>query len=371
MPGLPTVLDVDTGIDDALALLLALRSPELDVLAVTCVAGNVELAQVVRNTLGVLAVLGARDVPVAPGAARPLLRRLTTATFFHGQDGIGGIPLPALTSRPADESGPTMLCRLAREHEGELHLVAVGPLTNVALACRLDPDFPRRLKRLIVMGGAAAVSGNVTPAAEANFYNDPESAAAVFESGADLTMVGLDVTLRALFEARRHHLLADHVPRGGDAVARFAYAILDHYLRADLAAGLEGSPLHDPLAVAALVQPALLTCRPLRVEIETAGRLTAGQSVVNLAHVVERIESRGDHDDVVGLDRPQPNCQVALDVQSAAFVDLFCQRLGLVPRADPGEPPRAEPAENPGGHPRVDPRADPREPPRESDAPGR
>ena len=289
MPGLPTVLDVDTGIDDALALLLALRSPELDVLAVTCVAGNVELTQVVRNTLGVLAILGAQDVPVAPGAARPLLRRLTTATFFHGQDGIGGIPLPALTARPADESGPTMLCRLAREHEGELHLVAVGPLTNVALACRLDPDFPRRLKRLIVMGGAAAVSGNITPAAEANFYNDPESAAVVFELGADLTMVGLDVTLRALFEARRHHLLADHVPRSGDAVARFAYAILDHYLQADLAAGLEGSPLHDPLAVAALVQPALLTCRPLRVEIETAGRLTAGQSVVNLAHVMERV----------------------------------------------------------------------------------
>jgi purine nucleosidase len=225
-----------------------------------------------------------------------------------------------------------MLCRLAREHEGELHVVAVGPLTNVALACRLDPQFPRRLKRLVVMGGAAAVPGNVTPAAEANFYNDPEGAAAVFESGAELTMVGLDVTLRALFEARRHRLLADHVPRSGDAVARFAHAILDHYLNADLAVGLEGSPLHDPLAVAAVVQPALLTCRPLRVEIETVGRFTAGQSVVNLANVVERIESRGDYDDVVGLYRPPPNCQVALDVESAAFVELFCQRLGLVPR---------------------------------------
>jgi purine nucleosidase len=337
MPGLPTVLDVDTGIDDALALLLALRSPELDVLGVTCVAGNVALPQVVRNTLGVLAVLGALNVPVAPGAARPLMRRLTTATFFHGQDGIGGIPLPEHTSGPVDEPAPAMLCRLAREHEGALHVVAVGPLTNVALACRLDPEFPRRLRRLIVMGGAAAVPGNVTPAAEANFYNDPESAAAVFESGAELTMVGLDVTLRALFEARRHRLLAGHVPRGGDAVARFAFAILDHYLNADLAAGLEGSPLHDPLAVAALVQPGLLTCRPLRVEIETAGRLTAGQSVVNLAGVVERVESRGDHDDVVGLDRPQPNCQVALEVESAAFVDLFCRRLGLVPGESPSQ----------------------------------
>jgi inosine-uridine nucleoside N-ribohydrolase len=330
MPPLPTVLDVDTGIDDALALLLALRSPELDVLGIGCVAGNVTLDQVVRNTLGVLAVAGRADVPVAPGAARPLLRRLTTATFFHGEDGIGGVPLPAVAGAPAAETAAAMLCRLARAHEGELNLVAVGPLTNVALACRLDPAFPSRLRRLVVMGGAAGVTGNVTPAAEANFYNDPEAAAVVFESGARLTMVGLDVTLQAIFEARRYHLLAEHIPARGDAVARFAYAILERYLAADLAAGLEGSPLHDPLAVAALTSPALLGTRALRVEIETQGRFTAGQSVVNLAGVVEKLEDRGDHDDVGGLDRPAPNCEVALELDTPAFVELFCRRLGLL-----------------------------------------
>ena len=330
MAPLPTVLDVDTGIDDALALLLAARSPELELLGVSCVAGNVNLDQVVRNTLGVLAVAGRADVPVAPGAARPLLRRLTTATFFHGEDGIGGVPLPPLSVAPAGESAALMLCRLARRYEGQLNLVAVGPLTNVALASRLDPAFPSRLRRLVVMGGAAGVAGNVTPAAEANFFNDPEAAAAVFESGARLTMVGLDVTLRAIFEARRYHLLAEHVPARGDAVARFAYAILERYLAADLAAGLEGSPLHDPLAVAALVRPELLGCRAVRVDIETQGRFTAGQSVVNLAGVVEKVEDRGDHDDVGGLDRPVPNCEVALEVDTTAFVALFCERLGLL-----------------------------------------
>src|SRR5262245_45184841 len=137
---LPTIIDCDTGIDDALALLLAARSPEIDIAGVTCVAGNVVLEQVVRNTLGVLAACGVR-APVAAGAAGPLVRRLTTATFFHGADGIGGAALPPLLAAPVDEFAPALLCRLAREHGGELNLVATGPLTNVALACRLDPSF--------------------------------------------------------------------------------------------------------------------------------------------------------------------------------------------------------------------------------------
>jgi purine nucleosidase len=329
MTRLPVVLDVDTGIDDALALLLALRSPELAVAGVTCVAGNVTLDQVVRNTLGVLAAASAGAVPVAVGASAPLRRRLTTATFFHGADGVGGVPLPPPQSEPVGEPAAVFLCRLAREYAGELNLVATAPLTNVALACRLDASFPRRLRRLVVMGGAATVAGNVTPAAEANFYNDPDAAAIVFASGANLTMVGLDVTLKALFEARRYDLVCRRLPTDAGAVARLAAALLAFYLQADLAAGLEGSPLHDPLAVAALAQPDLLTCRRLRVEIETEGRFTAGQSVANVAGIVERLEARGDHDDVVGVARAEPNCEVAVDVNTEAFLQLFCARLGL------------------------------------------
>jgi inosine-uridine nucleoside N-ribohydrolase len=257
---------------------------------------------------------------------------LTTATFFHGPDGVGGVPLPDPGREAVAEPAPSLLCRLSREHAGKLNVVAVGPLTNVALACRLDREFPRRLRRLIVMGGAAAVPGNVTPAAEANFFNDPEAAEIVFGSGANLTMVGLDVTLRAVFDARRYALLRDVEAVSTDEVARFGCRILDWYVKADLAAGLEGSPLHDPLAVAALLLPDLLTYRSLRVDIETAGRLTAGQSVVNMGRVVERIEDRGDHDDVVGLYRPEPNCEVALDVDTPRFVALFCERLGLEPQ---------------------------------------
>lgn len=329
---LPMVLDVDTGIDDALALLMALRSPELKVIGVTCVAGNVTLDQVLRNTLGVLAVAAAQGVPVAAGASQPLVRRLTTATFFHGRDGIGGVALPQPTTEPVDEPAASFLCRLAREYAGRLNLVAVGPLTNVALACRLDPGFIGRLNRLVVMGGAATVAGNVTPAAEANFFNDPEAAQAVFSAGAaadKLTMVGLDVTLRALFDARRYALSWDAVAVRHDPVAQLAREVLGVYLQADLAAGLAGSPLHDPLAVAALAQPSLVTCRPLHVEIETQGRLTAGHSVVNVAGVVEQLDSRGDHDDVTGVGPVEPNCQVALGVDALAFIDLFCSRLGL------------------------------------------
>ena len=330
MPGAPTLLDLDTGIDDALALVLALRSPELHLIGLTCVAGNVTLPQVVRNTLGVLQAAGAPDIPVAAGAERPLRRRLTTATFFHGADGIGGVPLPPTTRVPIGQSAPDFICEAARAHDGDLTLVAVGPLTNLALALERDPTLPKRVKRLVVMGGAALVPGNVTPAAEANFHNDPEAASAVLRAGFDLTMIGLDVTLKALFEAQRYRLLRDPVAAGQDSVARLAVAVLDFYLKADMATGLEGSPMHDPLAVAVAAVPDLVTCRDLHVEIETDGTHTAGASVTNAAEKIERIESRGDHDDVVGLMTPAPNCRVALQVDTPRFLDLLCTRLGLV-----------------------------------------
>ncbi len=333
---MPVVLDVDTGIDDALALLLALRSPELRLVGVTCVAGNVTLDQVVRNTLGVLEAAGAPELPVAAGATKPLARRLTTATFFHGADGIGGVPLPATRRVTVEHDAAQLLCSAADEHSGVLNVVAVGPLTNLALACRRDPTLPRKVARLFVMGGAATVPGNVTPASEANFYNDPEAADEVFRAGFDLTMIGLDVTLKALFDARRHGAVRDAIATRADAVARLAVQVLDFYLHADLAAGLEGSPLHDPLAVAACAAPRLVSCKPMRVEIETAGRLTAGQSVANTLGYIEKLESRGDHDDVVGLVQPDPNCRVALDVDTPGFLDLFSQRLGL----DVGAPPQ-------------------------------
>src|SRR5688572_5561858 len=252
----PTLLDLDTGIDDALALLLALRSPELDLIGITCVAGNVTLPQVIRNTLGVLEAAQAPDIPVAAGASHPLRRRLTTATFFHGPDGIGGVPLPPTSRTTVPQPSPAFICHAAREHEGELCLIAVGPLTNLALALDDDPLLPQRVHKLIVMGGAALVPGNVTPAAEANFHNDPEAASAVFRAGFDLTMVGLDVTHQALFDPERYRRVRASADQ--DSVARLAVAVLDYYLRADLATGLPGSPMHDPLAVGGAAIPDLV-----------------------------------------------------------------------------------------------------------------
>src|SRR5688500_12019358 len=288
MPGAPSLLDLHTGIDDALALLLALRSPELELTGITCVAGNVTLPQVLRNTLGVLEAAGAPLIAVAAGAEKPLRRRLTTATFFHGEDGIGGVPLPPTRRATIPQPAPAFICKTARAHEGSLVIVAVGPLTNIALALQHDPTLPTRVHRLVVMGGAALVPGNVTPAAEANFHNDPEAADAVFGAGFDLTMIGLDVTLRALFEAQRYRSLRDSVAASADPVARLAIGVLDFYLKADLATGLAGSPMHDPLAVAVAALPDLVTCRDLRVEIEPAGVHPAAASRPNLAATPQR-----------------------------------------------------------------------------------
>lgn len=329
---LPVLLDVDTGIDDALALLLALRSPELTLLGVTTVAGNVDVDQTTRNTLAVLELAGAEHTPVARGAARPLLRRLTTATFFHGPNGLGGVALPAPRQAPEPEPAALFLIRQALARPGEVTLVATGPLTNVALALRLDPAFGPALRRLVVMGGAARVPGNVSPVAEANFYADPEAARIVFEAGLPLTMVGLDVTARALFPADLYRRLDEarrRSPGRFDAVASFCLDILNFYLQADLAAGLPGSPLHDPLTVAAVVWPELLRLEPAFVTIETDSAAARGQSVANLSGVVELLTRGPEQDDVSGLTRVVPNCDVAVEVDAEAFLKRFCARLGL------------------------------------------
>ena len=206
----PTVLDVDTGLDDALALLLTLRSPELDVVGVTTVAGNVALPDVLRNTRHVLDTAGATSVPVAAGAAAPLVRPLTTATFFHGPHGLGDVDVPEPTRAPVAEPAAQLLCRLAAEYRGQLTVIATGPWTNIALASRLDSEFAGNLRQLVLMGGAVTVPGNVTPVAEANVYNDPEAAHMVLASGGLPLLIGLDVTHPGTLAAR---------PPGGRAPA--------------------------------------------------------------------------------------------------------------------------------------------------------
>lgn len=320
------ILDVDTGIDDAMALLLALNSPELEVIGVTCVGGNTTLDHVVRNTLDVLALAGRTDIPVAVGARKPLMDTLHTATYFHGPNGLGGVTLPPSPQIPVPEDATTFLTRLVTQHRGQVTVVAVGPLTNVALAVLRDAAFASNLECLIIMGGSIGNLGNATSAAEANFHNDPEAATAVLRSGAHPGLVDLGATHRTL-------LSLSGLPAPDDSilspVARFVRQILEFYERAYLSTGIHGVVLHDPLAVALTAQPDLGRFVPVDVEVETSGTLTRGASVASFSPEVGVRRLVDGHWDVVGLEERPFNATVARDIDVSAFHAMFLQRLGL------------------------------------------
>ncbi|MGD9711190.1 MAG: nucleoside hydrolase [Thermomicrobiales bacterium] len=198
MPPTPIMLDVDTGIDDSLAIALACASPEIDVVAVSTVAGNTSIEHATRNTLDVLAFLGATGVPVYRGASRPLARPLVTAAHVHGSNGLGGATLPTAQRAVEAAKGPATMVRLAQQMAGELTLVCVGPLTNLAIALNVEPDLPSLVKSVVIMGGAYRVQGNMTKAAEFNYFVDPEAAAQVFTAPfPEIIALGLDVTHQA------------------------------------------------------------------------------------------------------------------------------------------------------------------------------
>lgn len=321
------VLDVDPGIDDALAILLALRSPEIELVGLTTVFGNVLVDQGTRNALALLAAVGAAGVEVHRGADRPLAGRATTATFFHGADGVGNIGLPESPVTAFPPAAAEFLVAAAAEDAEPLTLIALGPLTNLAAACRLDPGWVARLERLIIMGGAVGVPGNVTPVAEANFYADPEAAAIVLASGAPITLVGLDVTMRAAISETRFGAVRERAHAATDPVARVAAALLDYYVRMAVSIGHPKAALHDPLAVAVAFCPDLITTRCVHVEVECAGTFTRGQTVAWVSGTRERLEDRGDYCDVVGIEPVPGTIDVALEVDADRFLDLFVERV--------------------------------------------
>jgi purine nucleosidase len=322
------VLDADPGVDDALAILLALRSPELDVVGITTVAGNVPVDQGTRNALAIVERVGAK-VPVVAGAERPLAGRLTTATLFHGSDGLGDLGIAPAQARPSRTDAATFLSEAVRGDQ-PVTVVALGPLTNLAVACGMDPDWPRRVHQVIVMCGAVAVPGNVTAVAEANCYADPEAAAIVLESGAPVLMVPLDVTMRAALSRERFERSRPESPNEAGAVG-LACALLDYYLAMASRVGSATAALHDPLAVAVACAPDLVASRRLRVDVELDGSLTRGQTVVWRSELRERVESRGDYDDVVGIEPVEGNVNVALEVDAGRFLDLFLERVLSAP----------------------------------------
>jgi purine nucleosidase len=341
---IPLILDVDTGIDDSLALLYAAASPEAELVGVTCVSGNVEARQVATNTLGVLALAGRTDVEVAIGREVPLVRPLETTPETHGPTGIGYAELPASDRSTSDRHGVDLIVEEARRRPGEITLVALGPLTNVAVALEREPALPRLLRGLVIMGGAFGVPGNTTPTTEWNLHCDPEAARLVFRAWAvaldeDASIarplvLGLDVTEGArigpehvvqlarragstpdgsLAPAPTDDPLAPTRSVASDPVVRFIADALRWYFefhrRYD---GFYGAFIHDPLVVAAAVDRTLVTSEPLYVDVETRGELTTGMTVA----------------DPRGLTSRPPNLDVAATADVATFLDRLIDRVG-------------------------------------------
>lgn len=301
------LLDCDPGHDDAVAILLAARAPGIQLQAITTVAGNQVLEKTARNALKVCSLAGIRDIPIAAGMDRPLVRELHTAPEIHGVSGLDGpsVPEPDLTLAPTH--GVDLLIERLRASDGDLTIVATGPLTNVATAMRRAPDILPKIQRIVLMGGAIGL-GNTTPAAEFNIFVDPEAAHVVFTSGRPVTMVGLDVT---------HQVLATPEVRAriralGSPVAYLVDDLLGFYAdRYRAVFGFDSPPLHDPCAVARVVDPTLLTTQPMHVDIELRGEWTAGRTVC----------------DVHGVSGKLTNVEVATGIDVERFWSLLVDTL--------------------------------------------
>lgn len=250
------ILDMDMGIDDAIAVLYLASRPHVTIAAAGSVHGNTPADLAAGNLLRVLSLVGLPDVPVALGAARPMVRPAHFAGEVHGDDGLGNTVDGPAPGAITGESAPEQIVRLARAEPGRYDLLATGPLTNLGIALLLEPELPRLIRSVVVMGGAANASGNMTPLAEANIWHDPEAAKLVFDAPWVVTMVGLDVTMRTYLDERSLALIA----AGASANARFATAILRHYLDFyEMISGRRACPLHDPTAAAVYADPDLVT----------------------------------------------------------------------------------------------------------------
>jgi pyrimidine-specific ribonucleoside hydrolase len=280
----PVLLDVDPGYDDAIAIMLACGAPGLDVRAITTVAGNVAVEKTTRNALKVLTLVERTDVPVGAGAASPLVRKLRTAEHIHGESGLDGADLPEPALPVDGRDAVRLMADVVREAPEPVTIIPLGPLTNVATFLEEHPRLKQNVRRIVLMGGSIG-PGNVTPAAEFNVYVDPEAARMVFESGLPLTMVGLDVTREVAVGSEEVERL-QALGRAGEIVTGLAtYYYAGAYRRIY---GLAALPIHDPVAVAAVVEPALLKTRCMRVDVECEGELTRGETVCDLYGVTGR-----------------------------------------------------------------------------------
>ena len=301
----PIIIDCDPGVDDAIALMLALRSPELAVQAITVVAGNVPLALTQRNARQLCELLGRVDVPIYAGCPRPLVRSLITAEDIHGKTGLEGVTLPTPQLPLQQPHAVSFLIETCRTTQEPLTLATLGPLTNIAVALIQAPDIVQGIDRIVMMGGGIT-QGNITPFAEFNIYVDPHAAHVVFTSGIPITFLSLDITHQVLTTPAR----LEAIRQIGNPVSDVAAAVLSHYGKADeQKLGTAGAPLHDPCVIAYLLRPELFTTYHGQVKVEFNSPLTLGQTVV----------SQGVSDD--------PQVTIVDTVDAAGIYELLTKRL--------------------------------------------
>ncbi|MGH1466505.1 MAG: nucleoside hydrolase [Cognatishimia sp.] len=262
------IIDTDPGIDDAMAIFYAAAAPDIDLLGLTSIFGNVTVETATRNALRLLETAGV-DAPVAAGAPTPMaMPPFKPSSHVHGAEGFGDIPAATPSGQPISETAAEFLCRMAREHKGELVVCPIGPLTNIALALQLDPDFATNVDRIVLMGGSYREGGNITPHAEANIYHDPHAAEIVFASGAQVEMVGLDVTHQILCTAQDFEAIAKGAPRLGGMLQDMSHFYLKFYASVGK---FEGCSLHDPAAVIACTHPELFDGSHVQITVSCDG----------------------------------------------------------------------------------------------------
>jgi purine nucleosidase len=316
------IIDTDPGTDDAMAIILALNSPEFKVEALTVVPGNVEAWQGLENALKIVSLAGRCDVTVAAGAQHPLNQKLITAQFWHGKNGLADVELPASKCKADPRFGPDLIIEMIHKYPHEITLIPVGPLTNIALAVSKDPSIAALVKDIVIMGGSIG-GGNVNGAAEANIYNDPEAAQIVFNAGWMVTMVGSDVGERTLI-TRKYlaELQSSHGPQS-DFIAKIA----DFYLTRSEKSGYSGAAMYDPLAVGIALDPTLGTLKEMHVDVETKGEFTRGETVANRMGSNENNVLHGDHYEIEGVIALRSNARVCLASDADRFLQLFVSRV--------------------------------------------
>jgi len=306
------ILDVDTGVDDVLAILLAAKSTDVELLAITAVAGNVELKKTLENSLKVIEIAGRSDIPVAAGCSGPLTGSFQGSSGFHGLDGLNDLPLSKSNILPVSQHAVDLIIDKVHEFPGQVTIAAVGPLTNIASAVTKDPGILPLIKEIILMGGAAFCPGNVTPFAEFNIWADPEAARRVFLSGAPITMVGLDVTQKTLLQEEDvFQMIHENNTPAADFINKLLRPDFDRQ-KDEGYKGVKGFAMHDPLIVGCIIDPLIIKKELHFIDVETKSCDSLGMTIVDRPNVCAA----------------KPNVNVAISVDASKFIKLFKETLG-------------------------------------------